>query len=49
MGVPIRFSESPAASLRPAPAPGHDNDLVYGEWLGYGAAGVTRLRAAGLI
>jgi crotonobetainyl-CoA:carnitine CoA-transferase CaiB-like acyl-CoA transferase len=49
MGVPIRFSDSTPAAMRPAPAPGHDNDLVYGEWLGYGEAGVARLRAAGLI
>ena len=49
MGVPISFSGSSAPSLRPAPAPGHDNDLVYGEWLGYGEAGVAKMRAAGLI
>ena len=49
MGVPIRFSDGLPAALRPAPALGHDNDLVYGEWLGYGETGVARLRAAGLI
>ena len=31
--------------MRPAPQPGQDNDLVYGEWLGYGSDGVDRLRA----
>ena len=49
MGVPITFSDSSAVALRSAPAPGEDNDLVYGEWLGYGASGVARLRAAGVI
>jgi crotonobetainyl-CoA:carnitine CoA-transferase CaiB-like acyl-CoA transferase len=45
MGVPIAFSGSDAPTMRPAPQPGQDNDLVYGEWLGYGADGVDRLRA----
>jgi CoA:oxalate CoA-transferase len=49
MGVPITFSNAPAAPLRPAPSVGQDNDLVYGEWLGYGQAGVERLRAEGII
>jgi crotonobetainyl-CoA:carnitine CoA-transferase CaiB-like acyl-CoA transferase len=49
MGVPIKFSDSSAVALRSAPAPGEDNDLVYGEWLGYGASGVARLRAARVI
>jgi crotonobetainyl-CoA:carnitine CoA-transferase CaiB-like acyl-CoA transferase len=49
MGVPITFSDSGAAHLRAAPAVGQDNPLVYGEWLGYGAAGVERLRAEGVI
>jgi CoA:oxalate CoA-transferase len=49
MGVPITFSDSRAADLRPAPSPGQDNGLVYGEWLGYGDDGVARLRAGGLI
>ena len=49
MGMPIRFSGSDAAPMRPAPAPGQDNDLVYGEWLGYGESGVARLRTARLI
>ena len=35
--------------MRSAPAVGQDNALVYGEWLGYGAAGVERLRAEGII
>jgi crotonobetainyl-CoA:carnitine CoA-transferase CaiB-like acyl-CoA transferase len=49
MGVPIAFSDAGAAHLRMAPAVGQDNALVYGEWLGYGAPGVERLRAEGVI
>ncbi len=49
MGVPIRFSSAQQACLRPAPSVGQDNALVYGEWLGYGAAGVEKLHAAGVI
>ena len=49
MGVPITFSDARQACLRPAPSVGQDNALVYGEWLGYGPAGVERLHAAGLI
>ena len=49
MGVPITFSDGGGAALRPAPAHGQDNLLVYGEWLGYGADGVAQLRADGLI
>jgi crotonobetainyl-CoA:carnitine CoA-transferase CaiB-like acyl-CoA transferase len=48
-GVPISFSDGGPVAMRPAPEPGQDNDLVYGEWLGYGAAGVARLRADGVI
>jgi crotonobetainyl-CoA:carnitine CoA-transferase CaiB-like acyl-CoA transferase len=49
VGVPITFSDARAGLLRPAPSIGQDNALVYGEWLGYGPAGVERLRADGLI
>ena len=49
MGVPISFSESGMAVMRPAPEPGQDNALVYGEWLGYGADRVARMRSDGLI
>jgi hypothetical protein len=38
-----------AGTPRPAPSVGQDNALVYGEWLGYGDAGLQRLRAAGNI
>jgi crotonobetainyl-CoA:carnitine CoA-transferase CaiB-like acyl-CoA transferase len=48
-GVPIRFSRAALAPPRPAPSVGQDNALVYGEWLGYGAADLERLRAAGNI
>ena len=49
MGMPITFSETPATRLRPAPAVGQDNALVYGEWLGYGPARVEQLRADEII
>jgi crotonobetainyl-CoA:carnitine CoA-transferase CaiB-like acyl-CoA transferase len=49
MGLPIMFSDAPAPPLRPAPSVGQDNALVYGEWLGYGSAGVEQLRAGGII
>jgi crotonobetainyl-CoA:carnitine CoA-transferase CaiB-like acyl-CoA transferase len=49
MGVPISFSDACTPAMRPAPEPGQDNDLVYGEWLGYGADGVDRLRATRVI
>jgi crotonobetainyl-CoA:carnitine CoA-transferase CaiB-like acyl-CoA transferase len=49
VGLPIAFSDARPGCLRPAPAVGQDNALVYGEWLGYGAAGVERLEAAGVI
>jgi crotonobetainyl-CoA:carnitine CoA-transferase CaiB-like acyl-CoA transferase len=48
-GVPIRFSATAAPPLRPAPAVGQDNALVYGNWLGYSADAIERLRAAGNI
>jgi CoA:oxalate CoA-transferase len=48
-GVPIRFSSAAASASRPAPEVGQDNALVYGEWLGYSAADLERLRAAGNI
>jgi crotonobetainyl-CoA:carnitine CoA-transferase CaiB-like acyl-CoA transferase len=49
MGIPIRFSDARAGSMRPAPSVGQDNAIVYGDWLGYGAAGVENLRSAGII
>ena len=48
-GVPIRFSGTTAGAVRPAPAVGQDNALVYGDWLGYDAVTIERLRAAGNI
>jgi crotonobetainyl-CoA:carnitine CoA-transferase CaiB-like acyl-CoA transferase len=48
-GLPIRFSRSAPAAPRPAPSLGQDNALVYGEWLGYSAAELDRLRAEGII
>jgi crotonobetainyl-CoA:carnitine CoA-transferase CaiB-like acyl-CoA transferase len=49
MGIPITFSDASAGCVRPAPSLGQDNALVYGDWLGYGAAGVEQLNAAGII
>jgi crotonobetainyl-CoA:carnitine CoA-transferase CaiB-like acyl-CoA transferase len=49
MGMPITFSDGCTAEMRPAPQVGQDNDLVYGEWLGYGPDGVDRLRAERVI
>ena len=48
-GVPIRFSGAAAGTVRPAPAVGQDNSLVYGNWLGYSDDALERLRAAGNI
>jgi crotonobetainyl-CoA:carnitine CoA-transferase CaiB-like acyl-CoA transferase len=49
MGIPITFSDARTGDLRPAPSIGQDNALVYGDWLGYGAAGVAQLQAIGII
>ena len=49
MGIPITFSDASAGCVRPAPSVGQDNALVYGDWLGYGAAGVEQLQVAGII
>ena len=49
MGLPITFSDAPQTPLRPAPGVGQDNDLVYGDWLGYGKAAIEKLRVDGVI
>jgi len=49
MGLPITFLDAAAGFQRPAPSVGQDNALVYGEWLGYGLAGVEKLHADGII
>jgi crotonobetainyl-CoA:carnitine CoA-transferase CaiB-like acyl-CoA transferase len=49
MGVPITFSDAPAPPLRPAPGVGQDNDLVYGDWLGYDERAIENLRVNGII
>jgi CoA:oxalate CoA-transferase len=49
MGLPITFSDAVSGFTRAAPSVGQDNALVYGEWLGYGLAGVEKLRAGGII
>jgi crotonobetainyl-CoA:carnitine CoA-transferase CaiB-like acyl-CoA transferase len=48
-GLPIRFAGAAPGAPRPAPAVGQDNALVYGDWLGYSADAIERLRAAGNI
>ena len=47
-GMPIRFSDTPCALDQPAPFLGEHNGDIYG-WLGYDAAELERLRAAGAI
>lgn len=49
MGIPITFSEAGTGVDLPAPTLGQHNDLVYGDWLGYGRQGVERLRNGGVI
>jgi crotonobetainyl-CoA:carnitine CoA-transferase CaiB-like acyl-CoA transferase len=49
VGLPIRFSAANPGAARPAPAVGQDNQLVYGDWLGYGQAKVRQLNDAGII
>jgi crotonobetainyl-CoA:carnitine CoA-transferase CaiB-like acyl-CoA transferase len=49
MGVPITFSGSAAVPMRPAPCVGQDNDLVYGDWLGYSQPAIEKLRVDGVI
>jgi crotonobetainyl-CoA:carnitine CoA-transferase CaiB-like acyl-CoA transferase len=48
-GMPLQLSAMAAHAPRTAPSLGQDNALVYGEWLGYGDAGLQRLHAAGNI
>jgi crotonobetainyl-CoA:carnitine CoA-transferase CaiB-like acyl-CoA transferase len=48
-GLPIRFSGTGPPVGRPAPSLGQDNELVYGDWLGYDAARLAQLRGAGNI
>jgi CoA:oxalate CoA-transferase len=49
MGMPIRFSEAVATLDRPAPAPGQDNEEVYGGLLGYSHEQMVELRADDVI
>ncbi|MBI4233265.1 MAG: CoA transferase [Chloroflexi bacterium] len=48
-GLPLRFSETPAEGLRPAPMLGQHNRKVYGELLGLAPADLVHLRACGVI
>ena len=48
MGVPITLlGRQRGMRCGRRPSVGQDNALVYGEWLGYGAAGVEQLRGDG--
>jgi len=46
--TPIKLSETPATSFRPAPLLGQDNDYVYGELLGMSRREITRLAREGV-
>jgi CoA:oxalate CoA-transferase len=48
LGFPIKFAEAPCALRRPTPEVGADTDAVLAE-LGYSAAEITSLRAAGIV
>lgn len=48
-GLPLKFSRAAAALDRPAPPLGRDNAAVYGEFLGYAAADLARLRERGVV
>ncbi|MBV8888410.1 MAG: CoA transferase [Alphaproteobacteria bacterium] len=48
LGFPVKFGDSPCQLRRPAPELGADSEAVLDE-LGYGAAEIVRLRAAGAL
>jgi crotonobetainyl-CoA:carnitine CoA-transferase CaiB-like acyl-CoA transferase len=48
LGFPLKFAEAPCILRRPAPDLGADTEAVLGE-LGYAAAEIARLRAAGAV
>jgi crotonobetainyl-CoA:carnitine CoA-transferase CaiB-like acyl-CoA transferase len=48
-GVPVHFANASVGFDRPAPNLGQDNQVVYGELLGYSAEHVQRLKATGVI
>ncbi len=48
-GLPVRLSESEWRAGRGAPCLGQDNDYVFGELLGLGAAELTELRREGVL
>lgn len=48
-GLPFRLSAMRPEIPRVAPDVGQDNDLVYGQWLGYGESRLATLRAGGNI
>ena len=48
-GLPVHLSETDWRIERAAPLLGQDNDVVYGEILGLGAAEIADLRSEGVI
>ncbi len=48
LGFPTKFAEAPCRLRHPAPELGADSEAVLQE-LGYGAAEIDRLRAAGVL
>jgi crotonobetainyl-CoA:carnitine CoA-transferase CaiB-like acyl-CoA transferase len=46
---PLRFRGSEPEPLRPSPALGADNALIYGEWLGLTPAEIERLADGGVV
>jgi len=48
-GMPFRLASVQPLAPRSAPSTGQDNDLVYGQWLGYDAAALERLHSTGTI
>jgi crotonobetainyl-CoA:carnitine CoA-transferase CaiB-like acyl-CoA transferase len=47
--LPIRYSDTPLADPRPAPAVGQHTDELLSELLGYDAPGIASLRASGAL
>jgi crotonobetainyl-CoA:carnitine CoA-transferase CaiB-like acyl-CoA transferase len=44
-GMPFRLTSVEPCVPRTAPATGQDNELVYGQWLGYDASSLEQLRS----
>ena len=48
-GMPFRLASVQPCVPRNAPGAGQDNELVYGQWLGYDSARLEKLRSSGTI